>query len=109
MLCTICGSDEAVDEVSGCQKCVARYGWVLVKAAYDEFDYAVGLLTGEVVRFSSAEINGRWITLKGQAESNGGPPPWYDMPVTGLKYPCMRGVCIKLDSILWAADAPQGS
>jgi hypothetical protein len=79
-------------------------GWppALVKARDDPFDYACGLRTGAVIRFGTCEDLGHgWVRLLPEpAPADDG----HDLP-----YPCPRGVDVRVDDIVWCADAPEGS
>lgn len=105
--CMACG-EEIEGEPDGppevCTECEARYPASLIKALGDEFDYAMGLRNGTVLRFQSARITGEWVTIE-LFEPN-------EQPVKGFnkgEYPCPRGVDIRISEIIWCADAPQGS
>ncbi len=105
--CYACHEAAAVDGPEPfCAACARRIPRALLKALIDPFDYALRLTTGEVVRFGSARIDGDWVTL---SDAPGETPPKGDRPVTGLKYPCPRGVEVRIDQIVWIADAPEGS
>lgn len=86
------------------RKLMAIFGSpALAKAVEDEFDYALKLKSGEVIRFTLATLNPHgWITLHGVTR---------DDMTTGhsLPYPAGRGVDVRLDEILWVMDAPCGS
>jgi pyruvate/2-oxoacid:ferredoxin oxidoreductase beta subunit len=85
-----------------CEACCRRYPPALLKACYDPFDYALQLSTGHVIRFHEARIHGDYVTLFG----DGGPE---DQGVAGLAHGCPRGVDVRVDAIVWCADAPDGS
>jgi hypothetical protein len=91
----------ARDHVFPCD-CEGRLPGPLCKSLIDPFDYAAGLATGEVVRFTSATLDDTpgWVTLRGLTD---------DAPVEGLAHPCPRGVSVRVDAIVWCADAPDGS
>jgi hypothetical protein len=89
-----------------------RLSPVLQKALTDQpFDYACGLTTGEIIRFGSATIRDGcrdWVWLEDISDLNDGE----SRRVTKIKtipYPCPRGIEVRIDSIIWLADAPQGS
>lgn len=72
----------------------------LLKATQDYFDYALKLTTGEVIRFAQAKIHGDYVTLE----------PLFGEPFKFHRdYHCPRGVDVRLDQIVWCADAPEGS
>lgn len=78
----------------------------LTKACLDDFDYALKLKSGEVIRFTSAEWHDNgWLTLSGIDNDNDLRPP----NRTDLPFPAARGVDIRLEDILWVMDAPCGS
>ena len=85
-----------------CGTCRAKYPASLIKSCGDMFDYALGLRTGEVIRYQEARIQGEWVHLRG-SEKQG------NAPVEGLQFPCCRGVDVRLADIVWCADAPEGS
>lgn len=99
--CPICGDLITAPVPDSCRRCRQRYPWPLLKASWDPFDYAVGLVNGATIRFSECIIEGPWITLNLSDEQPDGRP--------SLPCPCPRGVTIHLDQILWVADAPWGS
>jgi hypothetical protein len=69
----------------------------LAKACVDSFDYALKLNTGEVFRFTDASImNSEWVHIAGIGDSR---ETW------GHE----RGIDIRLSSIVWVMDAPEGS
>ncbi len=75
----------------------------LAKACGDEFDYALKLRTGEVIRFTGARvISSGWIHLDvmrhmHQPEKN------------RLPYKADRGIDVRIADIVWVMDAPEGS
>ena len=85
-----------------CDECVKRYPPALMKAVCDPYDYALRLVTGEIVYFSEATISGEWVHLDqvGQLRPVDSRP--FDIPAP-------RGVDIRVDSIVWVTDAPHGS
>jgi hypothetical protein len=110
--------DCAACAVVGCDATVAPSGEVcalhegtyppaLVKAACDPFDYALRLVTGEVVYFGTCQLHGDWVHVQGlcadddRRHSPHGPG---DLPIGGD-----RGVHIRVEHIVWCADAPNGS
>jgi hypothetical protein len=74
---------------------------VLIKSIYDNFDYALKLRTGEVIRYTEASIiSNDWLHLEG-ARLDGGledENPHFD-----------RGIDVRISDIVWAKDAPYGS
>jgi len=72
-------------------------GRALVKACADPFDYALKLNTGEVIRFESAEfLDADWIRIS-------------DIKSSDIPYPAPRGLEVRISSIVWVMDAPEGS
>lgn len=106
--CAVCGikfvgNEDNGDGLSGCGMCRSRYPKALIKACSDEFTYALGLVSGAVIVFGSAEINGDWVHLSD-----------IDDNFTTLANPsnyCVfmdRGIDIQISHILWVVDAPNG-
>jgi hypothetical protein len=91
----------------GCSACIRKYPDPVLKAAFDHYDYALGLKDGTVIRFTDAKIMGDYILLRvADAE-----PVFENGRREGFKllpYPCLRGVAVRLDQIAWAVDAPYG-
>jgi hypothetical protein len=77
----------------------------LLKACQDCFDYALKLSTGEIIRFSQAEIHGDYATLLGSPEDNTS----LDGKKQGLPFVFDRGLDVRIANIIWCADAPEGS
>ncbi len=84
-----------------CERCKLRFPPSLIKAVGDDFEYALELRTGEVIRFRSAVIHGEWATLDGVS--------WGVGRVSALPFECPRGVDVRISEIVWCADAPDGS
>jgi len=79
----------------------------LAKACYDEFDYALRLRTGEVIRFRFATYLGDgWVhlDLEGCEQSD-----HYPLAFSKLARGVDRGVDVRLSDIVWVMDAPEGS
>jgi hypothetical protein len=75
----------------------------LAKACSDNFDYALKLRTGEVIRFSEARlISSGWIHLDVME-------PDCQPAGPSLPYPADRGVDVRIADIVWVMDAPEGS
>ena len=91
----------------GCSECMRKYPDPILKAAFDHYDYALGLKDGTVIRFTDATIMGDYVLLRvADAE-----PVFENGRREGFKllpYPCQRGVAVRLDCIAWAVDAPEG-
>lgn len=86
--------------------------WPLVKAAIDPFDYAIGLRSGAVIRFERLTFDkdpfdGKqptFVTLIGVEEHSIRQHPG----VVDI-FTFDRGLVVRIDEIVWAADAPRGS
>lgn len=79
------------------------YPPMLDKACYDPFQYAIGLSNGTVIQFESAiPISREWIHIDLGENADKGRAGVCDLP-------CPRGIDVRVDSILWVADAPAGS
>lgn len=100
--CVVCGQFTE-DGVSGCAPCQARLPASVIKACCDPFDYALRLRTGEIVRFEQARVLGDYVHLTGQGSADG------QATFDGLAFPFPRGLDVRLDDIVWCADAPEGS
>jgi len=95
-----------------CRPCALTVPPSLLKAAFDKcFDYALGLRSGHVIRFDGCQFHGQWVTvtlmdpnLEDWTGTDG-----VRAPVLGTRYTFDRGVDVRLDEIVWCADAPQGS
>lgn len=79
----------------------------LAKACYDEFDYALRLRTGEVIRFKLAtHLGNGWIHLNVEGrEQSAHNPLAFSKRSRGVE----RGVDVRLSDIVWVMDAPEGS
>ena len=120
-LCAGCGVVPVEIGEDACPDCRLKYPSALLKACRDEFEYACGLRSGAVIRFSGARIHGEWVTLWNSGACvpmareedywrEGG--SWWrkeEPHVLGLPFPCPRGVDVRLADIVWVADAPWGS
>ncbi len=85
-----------------CRPCALTVPPSLLKAAIDNpFDYALGLRSGHVLRFKGCQFHGAWVTIM-LGEGVRSEP-------LGTHYTFDRGVDVRLDEIVWCADAPQGS
>lgn len=97
--CVICKQWTFDSPVAGgCGECRRRYPAALIKAQCDSFDYALRLNTGEMVLFSEATITGEWVHLEHLNRLD------HDSPPFALKG--YRGVDVRVDAIVWCADAP---
>ena len=97
----ILGHDPAGPPSWACDRCTDRYGPVLIKAAGDHFDYAVRLVSGEIIRFHDASLHGEWVTLSDIDRAGSTLPDVLSIPE--------RGLDVRLSHITWASDAPGGS
>jgi hypothetical protein len=94
-----------------CPDCAPLYPPSLLKASADDFDYALRLRTGEIIKFTYAEIHGDYVSLystsRSQITSDGlEPMEGHEQP---LPFPFLRGIDVRLNDIVWCADAPNGS
>lgn len=86
-----------------CGSCEDDIPESLLKATHDEFDYALGLENGTVIRFRKAKLRGSFVYLDQIME-------WDSQEVdAGVGYSFDRGVDVRIESIVWCADAPRGS
>ena len=75
----------------------------LAKACFDSFDFAMKIRTGEVIRFTHAQvINTEWIHLLLDTHPK-------QPKANQLAYPGERGIDVRLADIVWVMDAPEGS
>ncbi|MAD79433.1 MAG: hypothetical protein CMJ50_01130 [Planctomycetaceae bacterium] len=80
------------------------YGYppALAKACVDPFDYAMKLETGELIFFEEATPhNFDWVYIRSTDDPSDRRPR--DIPL------CDRGLFVRVSSIVWVADAPNGS
>lgn len=78
----------------------------LAKACFDNaFDYALCLIDGTVWRVSGVRAISRDYVQINKADFNTLSGDKHDKP----KYPFERGVDVRVDCIMWIADAPEGS
>lgn len=85
-----------------CAACARHIPESLLKATHDEFDYAIGLRTGDVFRFRRATLAGDFVHLDDVVE-------WDYIDSADSAYTLDRGVDIRLSDVVWCADAPRGS
>ena len=104
---------EALDSSEAVEAEYLALGWppFLAKAAMDPFRYAMGLRTGMVLCFESAErVEGcpGWVALSGiethsiSAQQVGVDGEW-------IPFSFDRGMHVRVTDIVWVADAPYGS
>ena len=96
--CVACGAF-ALFAIEGCQKCQDYLPTSLIKACFDEFDYALGLKSGLVIQFYMATIRGLFAELLIRPDER--------LYVKGYLMP--RGVEVRISEIEWCCDAPDGS
>jgi hypothetical protein len=105
--CVCCGRPTAVDGAFlkdlACRRCRRRLPPALVKAVGDRFQYACRLRTGDIVRFTGAEIRGAYATLELDTQL------WPGDPAREVPYPFPRGLDVRIEDIVWCGDAPEGS
>ena len=90
-----------------CVECAERYPESLLKACYDGDSYALKLRTGEVVLFETAFIRGDYVHLKLFYDESC--IPWGEGSERHFSYLCSSGLDVRIDDIVWCADAPWGS
>lgn len=74
-------------------------GRILSKATYDVWRVRIGLVTGEVIEFSSATIEGGWLHLDVSLDE-------VEDEKSMLKYgDCVRGIDVQIAHIVWASEA----
>jgi hypothetical protein len=97
---------DLVDSSIGCPSCQKRYPSSLLKACIDHpFDYALKLVTGEIMCFTRASIHGEYVHLSMENH----PIAQHPECLQHLPFVFDRGVDVRADAIVWCADAPQGS
>jgi hypothetical protein len=102
-ICIVCGAPYLTPGDSlqlGCPDCTRRLPAALIKACSDPFDYVARLRSGEIIRFSSADVTGDYahLYLEGvPADAN-----------EELLYSFDRGIDVRVADIVWCADAPEG-
>lgn len=110
--CARCGSGYQVqgteygEDSAICPECRHFYPPSLLKAEQDQFDYALRLSTGEIIRFESASFHGDYVRL--HASLPNGDECFTDKNPE-LPFRFARGIDVRLSEIVWCADAPQGS
>ncbi len=82
---------------------------VLLKACLDQFDYALGLVDGTVIRFCEARIEGDWVHLNLGLEPFRGKVHLNGCHEASGKFSFPRDIAVRLDKIVWVCDAPEGS
>jgi len=77
----------------------------LDKASCDHFDFAIKLVTGEIICFESLDIlNDKWVHLNGIRKD------FHEQPQnTLIPFLASRGMDIRIEHIVWVMDAPNGS
>jgi hypothetical protein len=85
------------------QRLLEEEGWpdVLIKATHDPFDYACYIEGIGEIRFGAATRAGKgWVRLEAGTQGD---------QLTKLGHAFERGVEVRVDRIVWVADAPDGS
>ncbi len=106
--CLCCGIEtegEVGSPAWACPDCEKLYPPSLIKAAADDFSYALGLEDGTRITFGRVDFHGEWVTLWGDEHSQY--EQVFNPPVYGFRF--SRGLDVRLDTITWCADAPMGS
>jgi hypothetical protein len=86
-----------------CDGCAREFPESLLKAVGDEFDYALGLRDGTVIRFARAAITGpAFVRLNDIRQVD-----YADVARTPYSFD--RGIDVRISEIAWCCDAPQGS
>jgi hypothetical protein len=75
-----------------------------LKDCVDEFEYACGLTSGEIIYFTKATVSGEYCTLDGLEAAQ-----QLSYAKQHLPHSFPRGLDVRASSILWCADAPNGS
>jgi hypothetical protein len=99
--CVGCKKDLTDDDDCACTSCQHRLPPSLIKACGDSFYYSLRLSTGEIIRFGEASIHGDYAHLT-LTDADAG---INDL----LPYRFERGIDVRIDAIVWCADAPEGS
>ncbi len=117
--CHICGKplvakvrkagEFSVSYDGACVDCEVNYPPSLLKAASDNFYYALRLRTGEIIHFHRATIHGEYVTLYRDDNDFSGTENFFEDVEKGLPFSCPRGVDVRIADIVWCADAPGGS
>ena len=90
-----------VDREAGVCRGYQKPPTALGKSMEDQFDYAMKLRTGEVLRFERAEdLGGGWVRVHFHEDGNEFHIDYFPAP---------RGVDVRVSEIIWVIDAPIGS
>ena len=116
------GPESAEDDGPSIEEKARAFGipWPIVKASVDPFDYAVGLRDGSVLFFEHCQIDAdhKFVTLLGVrahsfASLRHGPEARQRTSFVHAdretSFTFDRGLVVRVEDILWAADAPYGS
>lgn len=89
---------------------IPGWPWPLQKAVDDDFTYALGLRTGLVIVFETAEPSADhvWVTLRG-ASLHRFMPPDFSAQEFDRRPILDRGITVRVADVVWAIDAPFGS
>ena len=96
--------DDSNKEADKERERLAGLGWppFLLKSVGDPFDYVAFVRGVGLVRFEYAEpVSPEWVRLR--------PHQYHDMQSPGLRYPCPRGLEVRVADLVYVADAPEGS
>ena len=104
--CPIQGCEQTAALFEACDAHRPLYPPALLKAAADSFDYALRLVTGEVVYFAECTLYEDWVHLTTPAYEHG---PGAEDQAPRLPIPAGRGLDVRREHIVWSADAPFGS
>jgi hypothetical protein len=64
-ICPVCGDECRVNEIA-CKNCLREYPWVLLLSVRTPATYSLQIAsTGGVIRFESAQVHGRFVSLFG--------------------------------------------
>ena len=112
--CDICGDVYPVEAGEAgyyCPVCLDCYPPALIKATCDPFDYAVKVRDIGVLEFEHASIHGEWATIYPHGGTFNRPfhDQRYGHELQSLPYNMDRGLEIRVNDIIWIADAPNGS
>lgn len=112
--CQLCLRWYAQSDIAdlNCYECREKYPDSLLKAHADDFEYAMGLITGEIILFQSCSIQGNWVHLHFDKKN----VIWTNHMLTlqegGTKQLPLsfdRGLDVHIKDIVWCCDAPFGS
>src|SRR5206468_2842452 len=91
-----------------CEDCRPMFPLSLLKATIDPFFYALRMSTGEVIHFVQATIHGDYVRIGGDTDGENQPLD-NDEVNSKLPHRFYRGLDVRVQDIVWCADAPDGS